>query len=316
MDIRSLYNDYSIRYAYPGDRHYKPGWINIPCPFCVGNSGNHLGYRISNNHYSCFRCGFKPVTKVLIRILGISYGEAQRKIKEYKGRSRESKTAIKVVKVAFKMPDDTKPLLTNEVAVQYLRKVRGFTRQQVHWIAKRFHLQATEFMGFLDDLDLSYRIIAPIFHEGEVVSWQSRDYTDTSSLKYITCPAAVEIIEHKEVLYNAPNPIKYPIIILCEGIVDVWKVSLAGFPATCCFGVEYKPRQVALLKKYKKVIMFMDPDPAGKRAAKRLKRQLIFAGLEAHSIQNIWDKDPGEMHIRLIKQILEPLMNLDSYETA
>lgn len=311
MDIRSLLNDYSIRYAYPGDRHYKPGWLNLPCPFCSGHGGNHLGYNISKNHFTCFRCGFKPLSKVLMRILGISYSETKRIIKEYKGQTRETKTAIKVVKIAFKMPDDTKPLLQNKMAIQYLMEKRSFTRQQVHWITKRFHLQATGFMGWLDDLDLSYRIIAPIFHNGEIVSWQSRDYTDESSLKYITCPAIVEITEHKEVLYNAPNPIKYPIVVLCEGIIDVWKVMLAGFPATCCFGVEYKPRQLALLKRYKKVIMFMDPDPAGKRAAKRLKRQLIFAGIQAHKIQNIWGKDPGEMHIKLIEKILNPLMDLE-----
>lgn len=312
MDTRSLYNDYSIRFAYSGDRHYKPGWINIPCPFCTGNSGNHLGYNIVKNYYKCWRCGFKPVSKVLMRILGISYSEAQRIVKEYKGQTRESRTAPKVVKIAFKMPDDTKPLLKNRMAIQYLIEERGFTRQQVHWITKRFHLQATDFMGYLDDLDLSYRIIAPIFHEGEVVSWQSRDYTDTSSLKYITCPAAVEVIEHKEVLYNAPNPIKYPIVVLCEGIVDVWKVVLAGFPATCCFGVEYKTKQLKLLREYKKVIMFMDPDRAGKIASDKLKRRLIFAGVNAYNILNKWDKDPGDMHIRLIEKILNPLMNLDS----
>lgn len=308
MDIRSLYNDYTIRYAHDGERHYKPGWINIPCPFCTGNPGNHLGYSINKNFFKCWRCGHKKVPKVLQKILGVSYPESLRIIKEYKGTTKQQSAKINVKKVKFKFPDDTTSLIKNIVAVDYL-KSRGFSKIDIFWLQKKFDLLATSNDSCLDDLDLSYRIVAPIIHDAEIVSFQTRDYTGTSKLKYITCPAKFEIKEHKTVLYNAPNPKKFPVVVLCEGIFDVWKVSLAGFPSTCFFGVEFKQEQFNLLKNYRKIIIFLDPDQAGKRATKKLKRKLIFSGKDVIEIPNQYNKDPGDMSISTIKKILKPLIN-------
>ena len=307
MDITRLYENYSIRYAFNGERHFKPGWINIPCPFCTGHSGNHLGFNQNKKYFRCWRCGHKPITKVLCKLLGISYGQAKKLVKQYKGRIHRAPAQIKVIKVQFKMPDDTGPLILNDIAMQYMQEDRGFSYLDTRWVAKRFNLYATGMLGDLDDMDLSFRIVAPIFHENEIVSWQSRDYTNTSNLKYVTCPGSIEIIGHKKVLYNAPDSFDYPVIVLCEGIIDVWKVFLSGFPATCCFGVEYTSEQFRLLAQYKRIIIFMDPDQAGRRSAKRLKRQLIFAGKDAHIINNSWEKDPGDMTKSKIKDILNPI---------
>ena len=207
------------------------------------------------------------------------------------------------------MPDDLYVLSSYKAGLNYLMYVRGFSRQDSMWLTKRYKLGCTGCEGFFEYgeemMDLSLRIIAPIFHKNKVVSWQSRDITENAFLKYITCPASVEIIEHKKVLYNAPDPDKYKIIILCEGIVDVWKVVLSGFPATCCFGVEYTYEQLKLLLQYDKVRIFLDPDKAGMISAKKLIKQIIFAGKDAEIVKNLYGCDPGEMTKKLIRKILK-----------
>lgn len=309
MDINRLFQDYSIRYAHEGEKHYRSGWYNIPCPFCSGHSGNHLGYNLSKNYFKCWRCGFKSTQKVLMQLLGIPFKDANKLIKQYNGNTKIKEHKIKVVRFKFKMPDDIKPILKRPVAMAYLMNKRGFSRQDSIWIAKKFHLFATGCAGFLDEIDLSYRIIAPILFDNEVVSWQSRDHTNYSSLKYITCPAKIEKIEHKTILYNAPDPANFPFIILCEGIFDVWKVVLAGYPATCCFGVDYTAEQFLLLKKYETVYILFDPDNAGIKSAKKLMKQLIFAGKDAEIVKHNLGIDPGDMKVKQIQIILNKVFN-------
>lgn len=317
MDIERFYQDYSIRRGYEGEKHFRKGWVNAPCPFCVGNPGNHLGFNLAKNYFKCWRCGHKSHEKVIIKLLGIDYRAAKKIVRSYQGKSYTKPAEIKVTKLKFKFPADMAPIIKNPAAMAYMRKERGFTKQDIHWLFKRYQLQATGDIGFFEyqekEMDLSYRIIAPILYDGEVVSWQSRDITDTAFLPYITCPAVVETKEHKTVLYNAPDPSKFKIIILCEGIMDVWKVALAGFPATCCFGVEYTYEQLKLLLRYDKVLIFFDPDPAGKVHAKTLIKQMIFAGKDAEIIKHSYNKDPGDMNKLRIRKILKPLMISSNY---
>lgn len=318
MDIERYYQDYSIRRGFEGEKHYRKGWVNCPCPFCTGNPGNHLGYNLANEYFKCWRCGHKSHEKVITRQLGITHKAARKILKLYRGKSFVPKAEIKVKKIKFKFPLDILPIIQNRVAMNYMRQERGFSRQDIHWLWKRYQLMATGDMGFFNyadkEMDLSYRIIAPIMHDLDIVSWQSRDITDTAYLKYITCPAIVETIEHKKVLYNAPDPRKHRTIILCEGIVDVWKVILAGFPATCCFGVSYTYDQLKLLLKYDKVLIMLDPDKAGAESSSNLIKQMIFAGKDAEVISHGYDKDPGDMTKKLIRKILIPLMNQGNYD--
>lgn len=317
MDIERFYQDYSIRRGYEGEKHYRKGWINCPCPFCTGNPGNHLGYNLGSGYFKCWRCGHKSHEKVIIKLLGIDYRAAKKIVRSYQGKTYVKPAEIKVTKLKFKFPGDILPITKNQAAMAYMRQVRGFSRQDIHWLSKRYQLQATGDMGFFDfqekELDLSHRIIAPIINDGEIVSWQSRDISNTAFLPYITCPAVVEKIEHKKVLYNPPDFAKYKIIILCEGIMDVWKVALAGFPATCCFGVEYTYDQLKLLLRYDKVLIFFDPDAAGKNQAKTLIKQLIFAGKDAEIVKHQYDADPGDMPKKQIRKILISLMNKGVY---
>lgn len=303
MDIQQIYQDYSIRSAHEDDKHFREGWINTEC-FCSGNPGNHLGWNVSGQYFFCWRCGPKSTISTLSKILGVSFqetNEIQRKYKNSHHRTNK-KSIIKVIKSKFKLPNMMVNISDNKLAFNYMIK-RGFSEKNIKKLEKVYHLKATKSVSIYDNMDLCYRIVAPIFFENEIVSWQSRDLTDNSTLKYITCSKKRETIEHKKILYNAPEYSNT--VVLCEGIVDVWKVSLSGYYSTCCFGVEYTPDQLLLLMKYKRVLIFLDPDKAGSKHANKLMKQLLFAGKDCEIVINKYNKDPGDLSKFKINECLK-----------
>ncbi len=308
MNLERLFRDYKITYAGPGDRHYRGGWINLPCPFCQGNQGNHLGYSASYDYFACHRCGGHSTLRVIAKLFGLSYGKAKELINRYPGRGKNRKMKVEVSRSPFKFPDDLKPITQSREAMRYML-TRGFSRMDIAWLQKRYLLQATGEEGLFKDMDLSYRILAPITHYYDIVSWQTRDYTGHAGIPYITCPEETEIKHHKEILYCPPDALDQSIIVICEGIMDVWKVALAGFPATCCFGVKYKPAQLRMLMEYEKVIIYFDPDIAGIKAARKIRRQLLFAGVKVGTIKG-HKKDAGATTKKRVVKILNSFMKI------
>lgn len=302
MDVVKLFENYSVPIAGENEKHYRAGWVNTSCPFCTGNPGNHLGYNVQNDYFFCWRCGPKQTEKVLISLLGIDYKKAKEIIREYAGKSKKNNKVLTVKKKNFLRPAGN--LITqNNLPSVYLWK-RGFSVIDIKKIQNHFDLYYTGSLYSLDNLDLSYRIIAPIYYKNKMVSWQSRDVTGKASLRYITCPENRELIKHKHILYNDHPDLKE--VVLCEGIFDVWKVFLAGFNAVCGFGVELTYEQIYRLIQYKKLVLFLDPDKAGQKHADVLYKRLLFSGVNCEIAVNPTKKDPGDMEIKRIKEILTP----------
>ena len=134
------------------------------------------------------------------------------------------------------------------------------------------------------------------------MSWQTRSIAKNAKLKYVSCAKAREVIEHKTILYQTPPT---DLIILCEGVFDVWKVNKAGFDATCCFGIEYKQAQINQLKKYAQVVIFFDEEIQAQKQAKKVKRLLDFSGCQTTIIQPVPGEDPGSMNVQQIKEKLK-----------
>lgn len=73
--------------------------------------------------------------------------------------------------------------------------------------------------------DYSKRIIVPIFDmDGELVSFQGRDITDTKDQKYLFPPGYASTGKY---LYNANNAYGSRRLIVNEGVFDVWATKIA-----------------------------------------------------------------------------------------
>ncbi len=287
MDIQRLLNDYHIQYVTEGHKHSREGWVNIPCPFCSGNPGYHLGIHKDGNGAHCWRCGAHPVPKVLSAVLHIPESKVRAIMHKYKGRIHRRRTdEAKVSIFPLRLPKPNSAL-TGQYR-RYLEK-RGFDPDKLE---KEWGLLQTGPVSFLDDISYSHRILIPIYWDREIVSFQARDITDKSPLKYLACPKRREKIHHKDILYCHKGGIKeFDEFIVVEGVTDVWRL---GRRAVATFGIEFKMEQVLQLKRIGQrfIILFDDEKQAQTQARKlAVKLSALNKQVRLESVKG----DPGGM---------------------
>ena len=313
LDIISLYKDYSIPYATSGSKHTMPGWINTNCCFC-GGKDYHLGFHEATEHFHCWCCGFKTQNETISALLGVSLTDAKAIIKAYRSNRvfihNKPLTIIKAPKVI--LPGVSLTLTTPEkqpvrgqiltidpymtLGRAYLEK-RGFKGQNLTDLINLYNLHVTGPIG-----PYKFRIIIPIYVDGELVSYQGRDYTGQSDLRYKACKKTDEVKDHKSCLY-AMDLAKGDTVVVVEGVVDAWKLG-AGAVAT--FGTSFLPSQVKILAEQWKnrVILF---DKTAKREGEKLANMLSgFNGTTELAILNE-SKDPGEIPIEKARKIMKML---------
>lgn len=301
MDIIKLYQDFNIQYQTEGHKHCRPGWVNIECPFCSGNPGLHLGYSLEKDYFRCWRCGFKPTLKAIQTVTGLSYKETASAIREYGGRSKTPRAPkITVKKKKFRFPSGTGPMQDRHK--RYLQN-RGFDPGELE---SEWGLFGTGPIAPLDGIDYKHRIIIPIYWEGKIVSFQGRDITGKSKLKYLACPQDREIINHKEIVYAHPKIRKSDFGICVEGCTDLWQCSRTGIPSAATFGIEFKRRQVQILSRlFASMVILFDADTQAVRQAKELAAELSLLGYEIHVKTPPDGRDPGSMSAVEIKKLIE-----------
>jgi len=299
MGILDLYQDFGIQYQTEGHKHCRPGWANLPCCFCSGNPGLHLGVHINSGRFYCWRCGWKPTAKALSKILGVSEQKAKELIRQYKIGRGPKASVSQDQKIQFKphrLPNPHGPMGTAHK--RYLER-RGF---DPGYLEQEWGLLGTGPVSFLDGIDYRNRIIIPIFWEGKQVSFQTRAITDNTDLRYISCPKAREKVPHQDILYG--KNWNRDIGICVEGVTDVWRLGPMAF---AIFGIEFSSRQVRLISRiFKRVVILFDDDPQAIKQGRILKAELAFRGVEVH--QEIIQGDPGDMGQddadHLVKQLI------------
>lgn len=296
--ILDLYQQYGIDTAQPGHKHYRPGWVNIQCPYCAiaGSDGYHLGFNLDSGYFYCWRCGSHPVKAVLARLLKLHSAQVEEILINYrlKQRSRlvDAGNASKLIKIGkrkFKYPSEVnkmKPSQSNYLAG------RGFDPEYLEEVWK---LKGTSPFSVLDKISYKFRILLPIIWKDREVSFQCRDYTDKQAIKYMACPEEREIAHHKHILYGHPSLWETRKAIVVEGAADVWR-----FKGKACgtLGTGYTAEQVRLLARvFDKLVIMFDPEPLAQVRAEKLKSELSFRGVKTFMYNELPDGvDPGKLH--------------------
>lgn len=283
FDAETFFIDYGTRFITEGTKHCQAGWIQVECPFCTGNPGYHLGYNLSKDFFNCWRCGFHPITEVITAFAFVSWNKAKDLKKEYSvhssNRSHLLPDKVKTKAERVKFPIGTGPLGNRHIA--YLNK-RKFDPQR---IMDDWGILGTGPVG-----PYKHRIIAPIYYNGYLISYQGRDYTDKSSLKYKACPQDMEVIDHKNVLYGF-DEVPGRVCVLVEGVTDVWRL---GKGAVATFGIDSKHSQILLLaEKMRKVFVMFDDDPQAIVRAELIGNDLAMCGIDTEIC--LIDGDPGDL---------------------
>lgn len=169
-------------------------------------------------------------------------------------------------------------------------------------IARTWGVRATGPTARLDGIDYSHRLFIPIEWEGREVSFQTRDFTGKSDIKYISCPNDREARHHKDLLYRHPDCFKHRVGIAVEGVFDCWRLGEIAFAV---FGIKFRREQVnEIAKHFDRVAIAFDRragsaawhggEAQAYRQARRLSWQLRAAGVET-MVCELPDGDPGSM---------------------
>ena len=245
MDIIKFYESYNVLHATEGTKHTRKGWVNAVCPFCSGYSSSyHLGVHLSSGAVKCWKCGTHSQMDIVKKVLNCDWIRALEVFKEFGGESKtkqKKKHRRERARMApqCKLPPEAMPM--TERHLKYLQN-RRFDAEK---ITELWGLMATEAIG-----EYKWRIIAPIYLEGRIVSYQGRDITNKSKLKYKACPQNKEVIKHQSIVYGLDNVTDDSCVVV-EGITDVWRL---GYGAVCCFGTAFTLAQVNLISEKVKVV--------------------------------------------------------------
>lgn len=286
MNLLQLYQDYNIQHSTEGHKHCRPGWANTPCPFCTGNPGLHLGYHLTDNYYYCWRCGHHAVPKVLSKILGVTQTKVRQLIREYKGTVRTKETKVIITRKPYKLPSGIIPLTARQR--KYLISREFDPDHLIH----EWNLMGAGPISVLDGINYKHRILAPIYWNGEQVSFQTRlaRHVKKKELKYMACPKARETIDHKHILYGKQNEWKNTGICV-EGITDVWRLGVNSFAT---FGIKFTPFQIRIIaNQFERIAVVFDDERQAQTQADKLVKESRFRGVDAFKIQI--KGDPGSM---------------------
>jgi DNA primase len=291
--------DFSID-SPKGGKHSRPGWIQVECPFCTGHYGYHLGININRGYANCWRCGWHWLPKVISKITNKTIYESKQIITKYSSGDTfddyqsDVQTAQKLI-----YPSEFQKL--KPVHYNYL-KSRGFKPS----FARKLGLLGTDWYG-----EYSWRVIIPVWLDGELISYQGRDITGRASLKYKACAKVDETYHHQNMIYGIDD-IKGDTIIIVEGVFDAWK--LYGY-AGATFGSAWTPSQARMIaSRFKKFYSLYDPEEQAQENADKLAKYLTARGLEGENLvldlgtrDDGYERDPGDMSEKETNELLGEL---------
>lgn len=304
MNIQPVLDQLHIVYQTEGHKHCRPGWANMPCPYCTGNPGLHLGISLDGKTARCWRCGVHPLYKTLAKLSNTPEPQIRSLARKYIGiQPAKTNQRITIRRKAFKYPSDLNGLLH---AHQRYLTLRNFT---VNSLIEDWGIVGTGPISKLGEIDYKWRILAPIIWEGKVVSFQARAISDKVEPKYKACPIERELVHHQHILYCHQECDWSKPVVIVEGITDVWRL---GKQAAAVFGIEYLAQQVRAICKMKrnagnrKLIVLFDDDPQAIIKGKKLVADLNFRGMDAR--QEIIEGDPGAMDQEEANQMMNKFM--------
>lgn len=282
----------------------------VDCPFC-GDNNKHLGVFKENGNYSCFKCGAKgSLFKLLQTLKGISYKEyCEISGKTFSNLNKPKDELDKIFNRKKEIIMESKPLdflglistnlgrLPNSIKGQIDRFV--IERRLTHRILESyccFYGASGYFTG---------RLVIPIFSFKDskwqkIVGLVGRDLTNTSKSKY----KFNEGFKKSEYLYFAKKPVKNEIIVLVEGIFDVWAVYITtGLNSTATFGSNISKKQIRLLNDItNKIIYLADSDVD---YSKIMRRKASLEGSSRVICNRCPDKtDPCSMDRSILNNML------------
>lgn len=304
MSIRQL----SIKL---GSHHHQEGSdeYQFNCPYCAENGKKsdkkrHLYVNSKKERFICFRCGERGTLKKILQKFGIEFEEEQihtlddlrREIMNLSVQNYEIKVELPDDEMStVEFPCDTRPIIKNSDAYNYLVTVRKFDESVI-----------TRYSMVYGDYFYSKRIFIPTFSKsGRMVYWVARSYFANEGVPRYVTPNGV----HKACLFNFHYAKQFDTIIICEG---VFSSIAAGKNAIASFGksMTNEQKQLLLSKNFEEYIVSYDGD--ARKEAVEVAQFLKNSTDSKVSVVNLkHGDDPDSVGRKNYERLLEERSNFD-----
>lgn len=302
--IDYLDTNFSLEYVSSGNQVKIGGGS---CPFCGEDRSDLRLYVNSETGLGqCFHCGegFNPV-KFVMKNEGCSYSKAIKiLIGDDDAWSTGSSETVERVKETLRLPPMVR-VLDCPPAAEYMLG-RGVNGEAMEFFNVMFAVGDVEIGG--KTYKTSNRVIIPIYDLScKVISWQGRDITGKSSIRYLF-PAGFEGAEY---VFNAqaiPKNPKY--LIICEGVFDAFGWWCAGFKnVVCTFGKKISEHQFDIIRYINPDIIFIAWDDD----ATINKYEFVekYGHIYSIKIVNMGGKDADEMSVRELSNAISSSRTYD-----
>lgn len=273
------------------------GEVSVNCPFCIEEVGKidtkqRLGINTDTGVAHCYRCEWKGGKRKIFRELCRVFQRNEHldiEEDEYAEKPKYERKEKPKKQVATSLPEEYEPLWRNvndkigRRALAYVLS-RNITEEQIK----------NHRIGFCATGDYAHRIIFPVYRGRRIRGIVARDFSGKSDIKYKNSAGG-------KTIYNYPRK-RQLVCHLLEGITDVLSMERAmpHQDAVATLGRTLTKFQLKLLARYKKIVIWPDPDRPGvdgaiKKAIQLQKKKVIVYMVvpETEEIEN--EIDVGRM---------------------
>lgn len=279
------FNTYNIPFVTERG-NLSRGWMAATdCPWCGSYEKYHLGIPPDGSYTYCWACGHHSLKSTIHTLT--PHADVEAVIEEF-GDSFMFVERLKKTPHAEKLEWDFPEC--NKAARAYL-KGRGFDPDDV---ITRYGLRFGGIFG-----EWAFRIIAPIYQDGRLVSWQGRHISNDGVGKYKFLSVERSVVDPKDCLWNIDTCRKSHVLVT-EGIYDGMKL---GADTCAVMGITTTEAQARRLAGYKRVILLYDPEDEAQRRAESFAAKISSMG--SASVEVIDTERPYDLGATSFEEIAE-----------
>jgi DNA primase len=270
LPVKEILDYYEIRVIKNNPNNEN---IYCCCPFHEGTGRTPQNFSINryNGLWCCFaksKCGSGNIIHFIKRIEDCGTSEAKAILKrEFRAGEVSWKSVLR------SCSKDKKTL--NSAPTVAKGKIPSLKRLPHNhpWIKSREYTYS-----LCEDFGMQYApenlawVWWPIAFKGQTMGHSSRHVNRDAKHKWWHQPG----LPKSEILYNFDRAVKSDLVIVCEGILDVMRLKMLGFPgAVAIFGATAQDEQIALIVSgWDRIVVCLDGDVAGIEGAEKLCTQL------------------------------------------
>ena len=259
--------------------------LRFNCPFCIKrghtpDTKRKLHINPAKNKGHCFRCGYATVhAHLMAKRYGLAIDPTLVQVMQERQQSLTPPTC--------RLPDfytrDWEASMDGKVAYRYLRH-RGLSRTLIGGYE----------LGYVPyGKPYGSRVVIPMYHNGEIVYWQARDWTERREPKYIGP-------DLDKPLFNFDRAAHTGAICLVEGPFDALRVPQYG---VAMLGKELTDQQAAQIIKAKPNLVLLCLDADAPQAERQVRGQLsrVVPEVLSFPLHRFGVKDLGAASMPVIK---------------